>query len=781
MMNPLILSLINQAIEKLNRSELDGAQSVLEKILQIDRNNPPALQMLGLISANQGKIKDAIHFLQKAIKYNPNDPSLTYNLAKALSEAGKDAEALEYHQRTTALAPSNFNGWLNYSKSLANLEKFSLALSAIEKALLVEPNNANALSNKGAILKGLNKLDEAIQAYEHALQINPNFIEAHYNKGIALNAKEEYLQAIGSFDKAIQLDANNYAAFNNKGIALTKELRLEEALEALNRSLEIKPRHTEALINKAIILTQLKRYDEALSILSPININTSPNVSALINQGLIYFQIQQYERALELFDWATSIQPSNVDAWVNKGLTLNELKRLEEAVIAYQTAFNIKPEYDFLAGIYLGAKMQICDWHDFDLDLQKLILLLNSGKKATPPFPLLAITDSEELHLKAAKSWIKAKHTLSSMALLPKKNPIARKIRLGYFSTDFRNHPVANLIVELFESHNKNKFELIAFSFGADDRSDIRNRIVKAFDQFIDVQKISDKEVALMARDLEIDIAIDLTGLTANARPDIFAHRAAPVQINYLGYPGTMGAEYIDYIIADRTIVPETNPFYTERVLYMPTCYQANDTSRKVSNRIFTRTEVGLPEEGFVFCSFNNNYKITPETFSTWMRILNRVDKSVLWLFEDNPTAARNLKKEAILRGVDPNRLVFARRIPLSEHLARHNLADLFLDTLPYNAHTTASDALWMGLPVLTLIGQSFAGRVAASLIRTIGIDELITTSTTAYENKAVELATNSERFNLLKTQLKNNKESSTLFNSSLFCEQIENLYLSTF
>jgi protein O-GlcNAc transferase len=779
-MNPQLISILQQAIQYFQTGNLIDSERLLTQVIRLDPSNPPALQILGLMQASQGNLKEAARFLKKAAKLNSNDPSLMYNLGKVLSDLGDDSEALPFHEKATKLAPNNIDAWLNYSKCLAKVEKFSLALSAIEFVLNNEPNNAMAWNNKGAILKDVGRPADALQSYDIAIRLNPSFAEAFYNKGIALSALEKFSDAINCFNQALELHPNYYAALNNRGVAQSRLMMNEEALKSYNDSLTINPNYTEALINKAVTLTALKKYDESLSILSLIATQQPLNTTALVNQGIVYFELKQLDKALANFEYATSLSPDNVEAWCNKGIALNDLKRFEEAATAYENALKLKPNREFLLGTFLSAKMHICDWGNLTANLQKVNELVEAGQKAIMPFPYLALMNSERLHQKAAEIWVNAKHPMRLELSSPTKRINKDKVRLGYFSADFRNHPVANLIVELFETHDKNKFELIGFSFGVDDQSEMRQRIINSFDHFLDVRNKSDKQVAIVAREMGIDIAIDLTGLTADARTDIFAYRAAPIQINYLGYPGTMGAKYIDYIIADKTIIPEENKkYYTENVLYLPDCYQPNDKKRKISPAIFSRAELGLPNDSFVFCSFNNNYKITPDTFSGWMRILHQAKGSVLWLFEDTAEATLNLIKQAEEHGVDSRRLIFAKRLPLSEHLARYRLADLFLDTLPYNGHTTASDALWVGLPVLTQAGKSFAGRVAASLLHAIDLPELITHSQHEYESLAVELALNPSKLKAIKRKLLENRDSSALFNTELFTKNIEELYLS--
>jgi protein O-GlcNAc transferase len=352
-------------------------------------------------------------------------------------------------------------------------------------------------------------------------------------------------------------------------------------------------------------------------------------------------------------------------------------------------------------------------------------------------------------------------------------------VRIAYLSADFHRHATAYLMAELFERHDRSRFEIIGVSFGVDDKSEMRKRLVAAFDQFYDVRRKSDEEVAKLLHDRQVDIAIDLKGYTTDSRPGFLAYRPTPIQASYLGFPGTMGAEFIDYIIADETVVPfEHQPFYAEKIVHLPDCYQVNDTKRKIAERMPTRQEVELPEEGCVFCCFNNNWKITPEVFGVWMRLLHAVEGSVLWLLGDNESAERNLRKEAQARGIDPARLVFAGRLPLEDHLARHRLADLFLDTLPYNAHTTASDALWVGLPVVTRLGESFAGRVAASLLNAIGLPELVTHSIEDYEALALRLAKDPSLLEGYRNRLATNRLTHPLFDTDRFRRHIEAAYL---
>jgi predicted O-linked N-acetylglucosamine transferase (SPINDLY family) len=394
------------------------------------------------------------------------------------------------------------------------------------------------------------------------------------------------------------------------------------------------------------------------------------------------------------------------------------------------------------------------------------------------PFPLLALLESGLLHRKAAELYVREEGPPSHARPAIRARARHDRIRIGYFSADFRDHPVATLAAELFETHDRSRFETTAFSFGPDTQDTMRRRMERAFDRFIDVRGSSNEDIALLARSLEIDIAVDLMAFTAECRPQIFALRAAPVQVNFLGYPGTMGAPYMDYLVADRTLIPEgSRSHYSEKIIYLPHSYQVNDAKRPVADVSFTREDLGLPPAGFVFCSFNNSYKITPDTFDSWMRILRRVEGSVLWLLEDNASVANNLRREAVRRDVQAERLIFARRVPMPEHLARLRAGDLFIDTLPYNAHTTASEALWVGLPVVTCLGETFAGRVAASLLQAIGLPELIAANRDQFVELVVELATDVQRLAKVRQKLADNRLTTPLFDARLFAKHIEAAY----
>lgn len=602
-----------------------------------------------------------------------------------------------------------------------------------------------------------------------------------------------------------------------EGLRHIQNEEYESAEYKLRASLKLLPQRMSTLTNLSAVLIKLKKYSEAESTIANIVAIDEAIAEAWLNYGLIEKEKNRnHLKAIEYFDRALDINPSYPEAWLNRGAALIDLKCYQEAIDSYNKAIAVKadfaaaysnlgnalldikqhqtaienydvalalqPNIEYLEGMRLHTKMHICDWSDIGNQMSRLAISIECNEKAAPPFAILSILTSPAAQRKVAEIFARDKCS-DIFPFSPISKPDKKgKLRIGYYSADYHNHATSYLMAELFEKHDRSKFEIIAFSFGPNKIDEMRKRVEAAFDMFIDVKTQSDMDVALLSRNLGIDIAVDLKGFTQDSRPGIFAARAAPVQVNYLGYPGTMGAEYIDYLIADPTLILETSKqHYCEKIAYLPNSYQVNDAKRRIADKVFTRKEAGLPETGFVFCCFNNNYKITPSTFDGWMRILQKVERSVLWLFEDNPIAAGNLRKEAIQRGVDAERLIFAKRMPLPEHLARHRLADLFLDTLPYNAHTTASDALWVGLPVLTCAGEAFASRVAASLLNAIHMPELVTTTQEEYEAQAVELASSPDKLMRIKQKLAANRLATPLFDSQLFTKHIEAAYMQMY
>jgi protein O-GlcNAc transferase len=581
----------------------------------------------------------------------------------------------------------------------------------------------------------------------------------------------------GNFAKVGRLCKAILAAI--RGNELFELKRLDEALASYDRALALKPDYAEVLSNRGLVLQELKRFDEALASYDHALAIKPDYASAFNNRGNALQELKRLDEALSNYDHALALKPDYAEAHFNRGNVLQRLGRYGEALSSYDRAIALKPDYRYALGGLADCAIKLCNWTQWDKLCGELCRHVIEQKSIISPFVLLGYSGDESPQLSCAKNFAQDRITVPSQRLCDGATWRNDKIKVAYLSNDFHRHATSYLMAELFERHDRSRFEVIGVSFGPDDRSEMRARLVAAFDQFIDVRTKSDKDVAWLLCNLRIDIVVDLKGYCRDSRPGIFAFRPAPIQVSYLGFPGTMGVDFIDYIVADAVVLPfDRQPYYTEKIVHLPGCYQVNDRKRAIGARTPTRGEVGLPGEGFVFCCFNSNWKITPAVFDIWMRLLRAIEGSVLWLFCDNVGAEVNLRKEAAARGVDPARLVFAGRLPIADHLARHRLADLFLDTLPCNAHTTASDALWAGLPVLTCRGGSFAGRVAASLLKAVGLPELVTHSLAEYEALALQLARDSAALASVKTKLAQNRMTCPLFETDQFRRHIEAAYM---
>ena len=603
----------------------------------------------------------------------------------------------------------------------------------------------------------------------------------HFLDGCACLDAENYNKAEHHFQQSLELLPDRPSTLTNLSVSQLKQQKYAEAKACAEKAISLEGDNSEAYLNLGLIEKELKQLNNALSFFDKaISLNSS-YAEAYSNKGNILHALKRHEDAIAHYDKALNLKPGYAEGWSNKGVTLHELKRYEEAITHYKKALSLKPEIDWVHGDMLHTKMRISSWSGLKDDLKSITQLVAQGSKAASPFPLLALFDDPLLHKKASEIYAKEKYPLNHALGPISKYPRVEKIRVAYISPDFRNHPVAYLTAELFEIHDRSKFEVIAFSLTKGPAGDDMSlRLKSGFDQFIEVENLSDQEVAKLARELGIDIAIDLSGPTQDSRTGIFAYRAAPIQVNWLGYPGTIGAEFIDYIVADSTLIPKSHQqFYSEKVVCLPNTYMVDDSTRRPSSRVFSRKECGLPEDAFVFCCFNNDYKFNTSVLDSWSRILRGVKQSVLWISENNSSFRDNIVAEFEKRGVDAGRIIFAKRVELmADHLARYCLADLFLDTFPYNAHTTAVDSLKAGIPVLTLLGESFASRVAASLLNTIGLPELIAHTAEQYEVLAIELATSPDKMVALKVALLEQKKSSPLFDTRLFAHNLEAAFM---
>jgi tetratricopeptide (TPR) repeat protein len=628
--------------------------------------------------------------------------------------------------------------------------------------------------------------DTAVWWCNQAIGLAPELPEAWFNLGIALRGKQQWREALLAFQKTSALTQQSAEAQNGIGYQLMEMDRAAEASACLQRAIALNPAYPLPYVNLGIICSQNRQLDEAIRLFQRA-IELQPDLAiAYINLGGMLNQQKQFALAEAACRKAVELDPLAPDAWNNLGLVLMDMNKAEAAA-CFDQCLKLEPQFPYLQGDLLCSKLKAADWSEFSSLRDELETKIKEGERVSMPFSLLMLSGRPELQRRAAEIYTQDKHPTSELLGPLKHAPRNhQRIKLGFFSADFRTHPVSQLVCELLEHMDTSKFELLAFSFGSSAEDPLRTRIIKAVDQFIDARQLSDLQTAQLARELGIDIAIDLGGHTGDARTGVFALRSAPIQMNYLGFPGTLGASYIDYLLCDPVVCPPgSEPLYTEKLARLPHCFMPYDSTQTISDRKFTRTEFSLPDKGFVFCCFNNHHKINPEVFDVWMRLLKQVSGSVLWLTHANPALRDNLQWEAETRGIEPQRLVFAPRMELlEEHLARFRLADLFLDTWPYNAHTTACDALWAGVPVLTYEGLTFASRVAASLLTSIGLPELITNSAASYESAAIEFAAHPEQLLALRKKLAENRTSSPLFDTqrlardmgTLFADMIEKI-----
>lgn len=677
-------------------------------------------------------------------------------------------------------APEHAALMLHKGRHLYHAGDLRGAEAAFREVLQVSPQDPNALEMLGLIACRSGNFEVAVRLFDFVTGIEPRY-DTYFNRGLALRALGRHPQALESLEHAIELHPESANAYLSRGIVLHEMKRYAEALVSYEKVLAVRPEDVDALSNRGSALRALGRLDEAYRSFEQAMALKPQGADAYYNFGNLLMDLRQFPAAVECFDRAVERNPQLADAYNNRGSAYQSMQVHAKALENFEHALRLKPELPYLLGSLIHMRRSLCIWRDAEKELRMVEQMLAAGKRVIYPFAVVPISDSAALQKKAAEIYV-----AEACAHVPAATPIDKyarhdRIRIGYYSSDFRNHAVSYHMAEVFEGHDRERFEILGFSSGLDTGDEMRKRVSAGMDRFIDVREMADADVVRMSRSLEIDIAVNLTGLTHGDRIQMFAQRLAPVQVNYLGYPATMGTGFMDYIVADTVLVPEENrQYYAEKIAYVSGCFQAND-SRRIVGRECTRASQGLPDTGFIFCCFNNCAKITPEMFGVWMRILSRVPGSVLWLLASNEEAQQNLRLEAKKRGVAEERLVFASTVPLAEHLGRQRLADLFLDTLPFNAGATASPALWEGLPILTCAGQSFAGRMGASLLSAIGMQDLITTAAGAYEERAVEIGLKPEVARELKERLERNRHTTPLFDTAAFTRNLERVYAAMY
>jgi len=788
--------------------DMDEAARLLGKAVTIDPAATVAHVQLGDVLAELGRTAEALARYDVALSRRADLAPLHVSRGKLLWKLGRLETAAAAFETAVMLHPGYVEALINLSNVLLLLERFEAALNAADRGVAAAPDLPLALVNRGNVLQAMSRRNEALAAFDRALERDPRFAHALVHRAQVLQELDRDSEALQDAERAIAIAPDSAEAHSHCGSILHKLKRPEEALQCYDRSIALDPDNALAHANRAGALQALRRPEEALAAYGEALARNPNDAESHCARGSLLVDAYRLEEAIAAFTTALSLKPDHVEsfacraaalralgrldealadcnratqwrpdfaaAYYNRSCVLHDLKRLDEARADCAKALALDPILGDAAGVNFGMAAMACDWRDRAESISDLVRLCREGRRVAP-FVMLYAVDDPEIHLAAAKLT-----ACPSRRIWPAGPAMARKrLRVGYLSADFRDHAVAHQAVELFERHDRARYEIYGFSLLDEAQSPIKQRLRRAFDQFIETGTRSDQEVASLMAGLQIDIAVDLGGYTDKSRPRILAYRPAPVAVNYLGYPGTLGADYVDYIIADAQVIPpQFERSYTESIARLPGCYLPVDTKGRGDRAPPSRADAGLPERGFVFCAFNNNYKLTPEMFGIWMRLLREVDGSVLWLSVGTPKARDNLRAEAEKGGVSPGRLVFADRMDeRAQHLARIALADLFLDSLPYNAHSTAADMLWAGVPLVTCMGRSFPARVAGSLLTAIGAEELIARDLTEYEAMTLELARSPQRLAAIRAKLLRNRASHPLFDMARNCRHLERAY----
>jgi predicted O-linked N-acetylglucosamine transferase (SPINDLY family) len=732
---------------------------------------------------NQGQIQPAILIYQEILAAAPDHAGTLEAMGVLAAQTNNLQVAVQYFDQLVAVRPSYSSAHCNRGNTLRLLGQRDAALVSFQKAIALDPNNAVAHYSCGETYTDLGRTEEALASYGRAVALNPGFVQAAFRRGLLLQETGRLEEASTCYSEILRLQPTHLNSLANQALVLAALGRSNEALACCDSLIALQPQQGALHSLRAKVLTTVGRPEEALTsheracTLDP----GSPQVH--YDLGVCFMLLGRLRDAISSFDSAIALKPDYAEAYYDRGRAACSLGRFSVAIADLKTVATLAPNLEYLPGLRLQSSLPICDWADYDSISARIIAGIRKGERVVNPFIFMALSDSAPLQHAAAQIWMQ--HRCPPNDLL---GPIARrerprKLTIGYFSADLgENHPVGRLMVEVLELHERSRFEVIAFSSNLKKPDGTEQRLVRAVDRFIDVASKSNVEVASLARSLNVDIAVDLGGYTQDSRPDVMALRAAPVQIGYLGYLGTTGASYMDYILADPTVVTaDTERHYSEQVIYLPDSHQANPSKRHIADKVFTRKELRLPAKGFVFCCFNTVYKISPTTFAGWMRILDAVPGSVLFVYVDHEDTVHNLRAHAARAGVNPDRIVFGDRMRPELYLARYRVVDLFLDTFPYNAGTTASDALWCGIPVVTLTGEAFASRIAASLLNALGVPELITSTQQHYEQLAIELGSNPKRYAQIKARIQANRSTSPLFDSQRFTRNLEAAFTAAY
>jgi protein O-GlcNAc transferase len=822
----------HQALSLYRENQLTAAEELCRAALRATPGHADSLHLLGLICLRSGLPERAAELIRASLTHNASQPLALCNLGIAQLQLERLQDALASFEEALRLAPDTVLAVYNRANVLQAFDRHEEAILGYDRALSLHPTFFEALNNRGNSLLALGRSAEALDGFERALALRPGDIQALGNCRIALQALQKRTQTTPRlWDVSAEHDASagrDAGELHRLGLDAARSGDTLQAVEWLEAAVAADPRQAAAHCNLGAALLDLKRPGEALLCFERA-LQLAPGYTlALYNHGTALFQLRRFEEALVSLEGVLRVEPHHVNALVNHGSALRELQRNETALLSLARALELAPDFKYVPGAVAYLRLQQCDWTDCEARRAKIREGVLKGQAVDVPFSFLSLSDRPAEQRRCAQVFVgeRSAEQPTNAALgggaghegwrhdrehnggqdhggvhhggqhygsqhygsqhggehHEREHHAGgrhehERIRLAYVSGDFREHAVSYLMVGVLEQHDRSRFEVIGVSLRAEDSSPMAARIRRACDRFLTLSEISDEQIGQQIRELQADIVVDLVGLTEGVRPGILASRPAPIQVNYLGYPGTLGAPYIDYLLADEFVIPAgQREHYSEQVVYLPECFQANDDRRPIEHSL-TRVQCNLPESALVLCCFNNTFKLSPPFFDVWLRLLQQLPNSVLWLLADRPIVQQNLCAYAAARGISAQRLVFAPRLPYAQHLGRLALADLFLDTLPFNAGTTASDALWAGLPVLTCAGEAFAARMAGSLLTALGLPELITYSLPEYEQRALELTADPERLTALRQRLTQQRTRAPLFDTARFTRHLESAY----
>jgi protein O-GlcNAc transferase len=783
-----ISGILAEAIGYHRIGQLKEARAAYDKVLADNSKDHQVLHLLGLLSQQEGNIAKAAELYQIAIRLDSLNQYYHNDLGTVLEDLGHLDKALIAYQKALNIKSDFPQAANNIGNVFNKLGRFEDALAWYRKTLTIQSDYTEAYVNIGGIMHDRGRLAEAIQWYQQAMKLNPDLAAGHHHLGLVYKDQGRLNEAIECYQKALSLTPAPAKVLNSLGIALCTQGRLEEGVSCYREAIQHQPVFPEAYTNLGSALKGLGKPDEALVCFQKA-LTVKPDAGEIYNNmGSVWRDKGDLEQAVSCYRQAIILREDLVEAYFNLGSVNKEWGKLKNSIEFFRSAVVRQPTYSKALNQLVHQIQRGCLWKELDdfafkLDSLTAQELKQGVKTGETPFVSVSRRADPEVNLAIASSF--SRHISKAAASLKKnynfKGAVANqsRIRIGYLSSDFRDHATAHLMMGLFGCHSRNKFEVFCYSHGRNDGSTYRKRIQNDCDKFIELIDRSDGDAADQIHEDKIDILVDLKGHTRDHRLAISALRPAPVQVSFLGFPGTTGADFFDYIIADPTVIPERHKsFYSEKIVYMPHCYQVNDHTQAIVSDRSPAAAHGLPEDGFVFSAFHQSYKIDPIMFNSWMNILTAVPGSVLWLLKNNDFAEQNLKMAAKKRGIDPHRLVFGPRMPKEKHLGRHRLAELMLDSRIYNGHTTTSDALWAGVPVISLMGSHFASRVSASLLKALGLPELITDTLEEYEKLSVRLALDSAELKMLQKKLAKNQKTHPLFDTRRYVRNLENAFI---